>query len=248
MSNPDKAKRKGNKIYRGAYKYLRNANIYCEETFEVFKEKNDSGMLFSSQLISRVSTGELLNITVDYKVNKDYIPTLVVINKILGNENVVETFSFNHKKNKITYTFEASDESKVVELNTTPKFFISTPSVCTSMLYLRSKKFDPTSKNLYNVLSSSNQWTYESDPSFNAISVQKISLTTESRSLEGATIQGVEYKVTQHYDSQEEAEQDDQVLKCFISQHVTIPYFLEDGTGTKIEVKYLNDLSERELD
>ncbi|OUR99859.1 hypothetical protein A9Q84_02190 [Halobacteriovorax marinus] len=248
MSSSDKSKRKGNKIYRGAYTYLRNTNIYCEETFEVFKEKNDSGLLFSSQLISRVSTGELLNITVDYKVNKDYTPTTVIINKNLGDENVVETFTFNHKRNSITYTFQSSKEEKVLELNTTPKFFISTPSLATSMLYLRSKKFDSTSKNIYNVLGSSNQWKYENEPSFNAISVQKISLTNESRNIEGGSVQGVEYRIQQHYDSAEEAEKDDQSLKCFVSQHVTIPYFLEDGTGTKIAVKYLNDLSERELD
>jgi hypothetical protein len=246
MTNTEKTKRKGTKIYRGAYNYMRNTNVYCEETFEVFKEKNDSGMLFSSQLISRVATGELLNITVDYKINKDYLPTTVIINKVLGNENVVEIFSFNSKKNIINYSFENSEGSKSVDLNTTPKFFISTPSIATSMLYLRSKKFDSTGKNYFNVLSSSNQWSYENDPEFNAIAVERKTLTSESRNFEGSQLQGVEYRIEQH--SEEEPIESPPFIKCFVSQHITIPYFLEDEQGTKIEVKYLNDLSERELD
>jgi hypothetical protein len=246
MSGTDKAKRKGNKIYRGAYNYMRNGNIYCEETFEVFKEKNDTGMLFQSQLISRVATGELLNITVDYKVNKDYLPTMVMVNKVLGNENVVEIYNFNTKKNTIKYSFESTEEKKSIELNTSPKFFISTPSISTSMLYLRSKKFDGTAKNFYSVLSSGNQWSFDEPPSFNQIAVERMTLTSESRSFEGSSIQGVEYKIEQHLE--EEGEEPLPFLKCFVSQHITIPYFLEDGEGTKIEVKYLNDLSERDLD
>ena len=246
MTNSEKTKRKGTKVYRGAYNYMRNNNIYCEETFEVFKEKNDSGTLFSSQLISRVSTGELLNITVDYKVNKDYLPTTVIINKVLGNENVVEIFSFNSKRNIINYSFENSKGSKSAELNTTPKFFISTPAIATSMLYLRSKKFDSTGKNYFNILSSSNQWTYEEDPSFNAIAVERKTLSTEARNFDGAQLQGVEYRIEQH--NEENPEEVTPYLKCFVSQHITIPYFLEDEQGTKIQVKYLNDLSDRDLD
>ncbi|WP_127713962.1 hypothetical protein [Halobacteriovorax sp. HLS] len=246
MSNSDNAKRKGTKIYRGAYKFMRNGNVYSEETFEVFKEKNDSGMLFSSQLISRVSTGELLNITVDYKINKDYLPTMVMVNKVLGNENVVETYVFNSKRNIITYSFENSKGSKSVELNTSPKFYISTPSIATAMLYLRSKKFDGTGKNYFNVLSSSNQWTFEEDPTFNSIAVERLTLTSENRNVEGASVQGVEYKIEQHIEADDQGPSPS--IKCFVSQHVTIPYFLDDGAGTKIEVKYLNDLSERDLD
>ncbi|ATH08393.1 hypothetical protein BIY24_10665 [Halobacteriovorax marinus] len=226
---------------------MRNANVYSEETFEVFKEKSDSSMLFQSQIMSRVSTGELLNITVDYKINKDYIPTLVVINKVLGNDNVVETFSFNSKNNTISYTFESSNESKTTILNTTPKFFISTPAVCTSMLYLRSKKFDTTGKNIYNVLASSNQWSYEDEPVFNAITVRRMNQSSETRTIDGSSVQGVDYKIEQQADS-DDYDKDTPSLRCFVSQHVTIPYFLEDGHGTKIEVKYLNNLSERELD
>lgn len=247
MGSTDNSKKKENKVYRGAYKYMRNTNIYSEETFEVFKEKGDSSMLFQSQIMSRVSTGELLNITVDYKVNKDYIPTLVVINKVLGNDNVVETFSFNSKNNTINYTFETANETKSAVLNTTPKFFISTPAVCTSMLYLRSKKFDTTGKNIYNILSSSNQWSYENDPVFNAISVRRMNQASETKTIDGSSVQGVDYKIEQ----QEESDDFDNAvpsLRCFVSQHVTIPYFLEDGHGTKIEVKYFNNLSERELD
>ena len=246
MSITDKAKRKANKIYRGAYNYLRNGNIYCEETFEVFKDKNDMGLLIESQLISRVSTGELLNITVNYKVNKDYLPTMVMVNKVLGNENVVEIYTFNTKNNIINYSFENSEGKNTVEINSSPKFYISTPSISTSMLYLRSKKFDGTAKNIYNVLSSSNQWNFEENPSFNNIAVERMTLTSESRNLDGASIQGVEYKIEQQ--SEHEPGVIVPFLKCFVSQHVTIPYFLEDGDGTKIEIKYLNDLSERDLD
>ena len=247
MGLSDNPKKKDNKIYRGAYKYMRNGNEYCEETFEVFKEKGESSTLFQSQIMSRVSTGELLNITVDFKINKDYIPTLVVINKILGNDNVLETYSFNSKNNTVEYTFKNGDETKTATLNTTPKFFISTPAVCTSMLYLRSKKFDPTGKNIYNVLSSSNQWSYENDPEFNAITVRRMNQSSETKNLDGNNVQGMDYKIEEQSDS-DEYDKTTPHLRSFVSQHITIPYFLEDGQGTKIEIKYLNNLSERELD
>lgn len=247
MANSDNSKKKENKIYRGAYKYMRNTNIYCEETFEVFKDKGDSSMLFQSHIMSRVATGELLNISVDFKVNKDYIPTLVVINKVLGNNNVVETFSFNSKNNTINYTFESASETEKLVLNTTPKFSISTPAVCTSMLHLRSKKFDSTGKNIYNVLSSSNQWSYESEPSFNTITIRRMNQASETKTIDGSNVQGVDYKI-EYKEESDEYDKDAPNLRCFVSQYVTIPYFLEDGKGTKIEVKYFNNLSERELD
>ena len=247
MGLTDNSKKKDNKIYRGAYKYMRNTSVYCEENFEVFKEKSDSSMLFQSQVMSRTSTGEVLNITVDFKINKDYIPTQVIINKVLGKDNVVETFSFNSKNNTIKYTFENALESRSVTLNTTPKFFISTPAVCTSMLYLRSKKFDPTGKNTYNVLSSSNQWSFDNDPEFNAITVRRMNQSSETKTIDGNSVQGMDYKIEEQADS-DEYDKTTPNLRCFVSQHVTIPYFLEDGHGTKVEIKYLNNLSERELD
>ena len=50
------------KVFRGAYNYLRNGNIFSEETFEVFKDRKEGTYSFESEMHSRVATGQLLTI------------------------------------------------------------------------------------------------------------------------------------------------------------------------------------------
>ncbi len=48
------------KIFRGAYNYYRDGQVYSEETFEVFKDTKELNIVFQSQIWARVTTGELL--------------------------------------------------------------------------------------------------------------------------------------------------------------------------------------------
>ncbi len=246
--NTKTKKKKEQKLYRGAYEYSRNNNIYTEETFDVYRDKKEMGLNFVSQTMSRVATGELLNISVDYTVNKEFIPVKVHIDKTLGNEHVEETYIFNNKTNIITYTFKSNDEKEVHEISTGPKFHIAAPTVCTSMLFLKTKKVDATSKTNFTTFVSENQWSFKSIPSSKSMVIERVSLTAENLSIDGSNLTAMEYKLFEQPD--DEGDNDANIndfLRVYVSPHASIPYLVKSEEGTKMQVKYLNNLSEVEI-
>ncbi|MCR9203927.1 MAG: hypothetical protein NXH75_05090, partial [Halobacteriovoraceae bacterium] len=70
---------RGEKVYRGAYNYLKGDTLYAQEEFEVYKDRKELGMTFFAELHSRVATGELLTVFVDYVITKEYVPQKLVI-------------------------------------------------------------------------------------------------------------------------------------------------------------------------
>ena len=191
-----KRKPRGDKTYRGAYKYLKGETVYCEEEFEVYRDRQELGMSFFSTIHSRVATGELLTYYIDYQVNKDYIPQSVYIEKTLGKEVVTELYTFNARVNILDYIFvNAKGEKEHHQINTSPKFFIATPAACTSMIFLKSKKEDTTGKNYYNIISSNNQWSYEELPSSKNLGLERLTATGVNITIEGSSLQAIEYKI-----------------------------------------------------
>ena len=152
------------------------------------------------------------------------------------------------KRGKLKYLFVNVDDQEEIIMSVPPKFSITTPSVCNSMLYLRSKKFDNTQKNSYVLISANNLWQCEQAPYQQAIAVQRISTTTEKINVDGKTLQAVQYKV--FYDSEDEknmksAPTNQPDIRVFLSNHMSIPYQLK-GDGTKIQIKYLNNLDDKD--
>lgn len=231
------------KAIRGAYKYLRNNTIYSEETFEVFKEKKENAYTFESELHSRVATGELLTMKILYKVNKDYIPVLSMVEKKLGENSVKEIYDFDPRRNVLHYTFlDKNHEYHEVELQTVNKFHITTPSACCSMLYLRSKKFDNSGDNHYNFWTSRNQWEYTGPPTMEIITLKKISTSYEPLTIDGNKLQTLEYRLWKAHEHENNMEQPP-FIRIYLSKHVTIPYMIrDDHDNTRIQIKYLNDL------
>lgn len=241
-------RQKNSKLYRGAYQYERNGNVYLEETFEVFKDKKSLTYEFESHILSRVSTGELLRVTINYFINKSFIPQLVKIHRELGDETIDEIYKFDSRKNMLTYQFinEAKDINEVKKFQVNAKFFITTPAACTSLLYIKSKKLDANSKNFYNIYSSSNEWTFEDIPQQRMLALERVSASPVNITIAGSTLKGLHYKI---YDTEEsESGSADQIersiINSYASEHLTIPYLIEDDNGTKVKIKYLNDLSQ----
>jgi len=237
---------KNDKIYRGQFHYFRNENQYAEEAFEVFRDKKDNTYHYISECIVRVSTGEILNMHVEYIVNKDYIPTFVYIEKIMGKTKSFETFEYNSKRNILNYKFvDSNGNTNTAEVTTAPKFHITTPTAASSMLFLRSKKFDTNSKNSFNVLVATNQWEYTEAPVFKTIVLDRPSVTSEKINIEGQNVQSTQYRI---YDEITDFKnlKDPPHIKTWVSQHGGIPYVVKSDDGTKIQIKYLNDLAEKE--
>ena len=159
MSNwTSKTYRKEDKIFRGAFNYYRNESSYAEEIFDVYRDKKEQSSHYISEAIVKVTTGEVLNLHVEYIVNKDYIPTFVAIEKIMGKEMTREVYEYNSRRNHLHYKFTNSKgEEHTEEIATAPKYHITTPTAASAMLFLRSKKFDASGKNSFNILVSYNQ-------------------------------------------------------------------------------------------
>ncbi|OFZ17275.1 MAG: hypothetical protein A2X86_02145 [Bdellovibrionales bacterium GWA2_49_15] len=237
---------KPKKIYRGSFLYIKNNATYCEEHFEVYKDKKELTLNFISSIMSRVSTGEFLKLMVDYKVSKDYVPLKVSVKKDLGSEKVEEIYLYDSKKNVVNYTFKNKRSKHRSQINTSPRFHIFTPAACTSMLFFLSKKFDATSKNIYSVISSPNQWEYEHELKIRTVALERVSLTTEAVNVNGTDLQAIHYRLTEDVKNQEEEEGSPPAptIQVYLSRHQAIPYSLVSDDGTTINIKFLNNLEE----
>lgn len=241
-----KTYRKEDKIYRGAFTYIYNDNSYAEENFDVYKDKKDQSYHYISEAVVKVTTGEVLNLHVEYIVNKEYIPQKVLIEKIMGKETTRETYEYIPRKNHLVYKFTNSKgDEHMEEISTAPKYHIATPTTASSMIFLRSKKFDANGKNSFNLLVGFNKWEFTEAPKFKNIILERAGITTEKMSIDGQTVQATQYRM---YDESTDFKtaKDPQHIKIFLSQHGAIPYMVRTDDGTKIQIKYLNDLTEKD--
>lgn len=234
---------KPRKVYRGAYTYSIAGSEYAEETFEVFKDYKELTYRFVSQILSRVSTGELLKIDVDFTIGKEWTPISVITKKNLGKQTVVEEYICDQERNTITYRFtNAEGEVNESVCSCPPRFSISTPAACCNFIFLLSKKFDINGKNYYAVYSSKNHWEFEEGISQSTLSLHKDSPSSEPIMIGKTSLQGDEYILTtmSNNDSDDEAKES---IIAYISKHKSIPYKVEDKqSGLTILVKYLNNL------
>lgn len=241
-----KTYRKEDKIYRGAFHFFRNENIYAEESFDVYRDKKEQSFHYISEAVVKVTTGEILKLNVEYIINKDFIPTFVVIHKMMGKESTRETFEYNAKRNHIVYKFlNSKKDEHTEEITTAPKYHIATPTAASSMLFMRSKKFDASGKNSFNILLSNNQWDYKESPVFRNVILERANLTTEKMNIDGQNVLAIQYRLFDESTDFKNIKEPPHI-KIFLSQHGGIPYLVRSDDGTKIQIKYLNDLNEKE--
>jgi hypothetical protein len=234
---------RGDKVYRGAYNYYKGETLYAEEEFEVYKDRKELGMSFFAEIHSRVSTGELLVIYVDFALTKDYVPQKLMVERSLGELVVKEIYDFNPRTNVIDYIFMSKKGQEHKQLQVPPKFSITTPSASTSMLFLKTKKEDTTAKNFYPILSSTNQWSFETTPFQQTVAAERTALASENINIDGHSVAATPYKVFDVIDLDKAQEQDGvPFATTHISKHATIPYIIRSQDGLRIQIKYLNDL------
>ena len=128
------------KLYRGAYNYFENGKQYSTETFEIYENLQDRFYYFKADVLGRAPTGEVLTVKVDYKISTRYAPIAVRVAKYLGKRVAIETYNFDVNENVLKYKFVSEDEMGETELNTKHKIHIATPAMCTSLLFLKSKR------------------------------------------------------------------------------------------------------------
>ncbi len=237
-------KPRGDKVYRGAYKYFKGETLYAEEEFEVYKDRKELGMTFFAEIHSRVATGELLTVYLDFTLTKDYIPQKLLIERVLGEIAIQEIYDFNPRTNTLDYLFISKEGQEHLQIQVPPKFSISTPTTCTSMLFLKTKKEDTTTKNFYPVISSKNQWKCDGPPYQQTLVAERAALAAENVNIDGQSVQATPYKIfdQEDVDNEEDIEGELPAVTAQISKHSTIPYLVRSQDGIRIQIKYLNDL------
>lgn len=232
------------KIYRGAYTYFSGENQYAEETFEVFKEPKDLSINFKSQILSRVSTGELLKIDVDYSVGKDWLPRTIHLTRSLGKQTINELYYYDNSRNVITYRFIDSDGNETTKTTSTPpRFHISTPATCSNFLFILTKKFDINGKNSYTLYSSTNHWSADHDLEQHSVTLYRNGPASDPLVVGKNVLQGDEYFLLPGVISSDETSKDELPMKLYLSKYITIPYQIYDQKNNmKVQVKYFNNL------
>lgn len=250
-----------NRLYRGAYNYYHDSVPYTEETFQVFREKKELRFHYDSEVITRVASGEILKINVNYVITKDWLPNFVQISKSLGTNYVVEKFSYNPRKNFLRYTFESTHDKKDDTFTTPPRFSIQTPSVASSMIFLNSKKIDQTARNYFHVFYSQNEWRYEDKIKSKNHVLERAKIgEVDTIKVGTANLQAIEYVMSQEevLDDKKKEQKDPSLkgdeasglkqnsLVIYMSKHMSIPYKIIQNPNTYIEIKYLNDFTEND--
>lgn len=246
------------KIYRGCYDYYRGKDTYCEENFEVFFHHKDLYYRFVSKSMGRVQTGEMLTVTVKYEMTDKFVPRNASIEKVLGNQLSNETYEFDQKTNILHYHFKGNDGEGDVMLATNHKFHITLPSAATSLLFMKTKKFNNTSKNNYTIVGTNNQWKFEKGPEFKGVSLERIGANKDNITIGKSRLQAFKYKVSpESLDAASNMMKGKSEKKPFIvthiSNHLTIPYKIvttienqkeKNDENTSILIRFLNDLRE----
>ena len=238
------------KIYKGAYDYFDDKRKYAEETFEIFKDSQNHLLTFKAEVSGRAPNGEFLIINVIYSITERFSPIAVQVKKTMGKQTTTEEYLFDHTTNTMRYHFQSDKMLGEINLATKQRMHISTPSISTSLLFLKSKKFQNSAVNTYKTLISDNQWDLNYNLRLEDIAVERISATPIDLSLKNQNMQAMIYRLSKfEYDdsSSKKSPKDKYHLDLYLSKHLTIPYKIEDPMGGKFfEIRYFNSLEKSE--
>lgn len=150
------------KILEGKYNYFNKNQVYTEENFKVEREGGLQGnLLFSSEVLSRVKTGEFLKVYIEYRVTPKFDPVDVKITRQLGEKESSENFRIDSREKNVQYVFESNGKKHYHDKILTSLPHIATPCFLTSVIMINQKKLDPVQRTPYTILTSNNIWEFE---------------------------------------------------------------------------------------
>ncbi len=232
------------KIIDGKYNYFNKGNIYTEEIFNVQREGGLQGnLIFNSEVMSRVHTGEFLKIIVEYEVTKSFEPVNVRIVRQLGAKTSTEEYSINDKTKNYVYSFDNGGmrphyyEKIMSHMN-----HIIAPSFVTSMLMVNHKKIDPVQRTPYQLISSENIWDYQGNFSEKEIYLELMELEPQNIQIDDNDLKATHCKMMQ-VDDKGTIIDDEQHI--WLSKHFNIPYMAKFGNDFEIMVETLKNYENR---
>jgi hypothetical protein len=231
-----------NITHKGRIEYQYQDNIYSEENFNAYKSQKDSYIYFYCEQNSRTETGDFIKAKLYYVLSKDWVPSVVIMEKNISDIHSIEKFELISKGSQIDYYFWNKHEEKMYkgQISIPPKFQIATPFATTTCLFLGSKKFDPTNRNFYNIICSDNSWEFLSLPQMKYVVVERLSASSAEIKIQEKTVKAVHYRVKA---MTEDNKSNEQPINLFLSKHLHIPYLLDVPGGIKIYIKRLQEMT-----
>ena len=224
-------------LISGKYIYRKNGREYSEENFKIFHVENTQGNFFiNSEILSRVSTGEFLKVQVDYELSREFDPFKLKIRRSLGRRQSVERYDVDPKNHNIRYSFRGDNSEESYEKIVNGKFFITTPSFCTSTMMTMGRRFDPLQKTQYHILSSRNILDFEEPFQeghliIEHVQAEQVEITLNNQNLKSTLIHL--YKQNKNEMIQEER------TPFYLSKHMNLPYRAKINDDVTIEVDNL---------
>lgn len=234
---------KTQKMFEGSYEYLNKNVTYSQEDFVVFRSEDGKSVIYRSEQLTRVGTGEFLKINTDYVVNGKYNPTKVTVVKSLGMDIATERYIINYEKNLMNYLFvseNSADEDayseKEIEVNLPNKFHLVTPSFTSSMVFTHANKFSTIGRNPFIMVRTHSDWEFSEETTNTPIYLELLTHEKTELKINDQDLSCTKVHVYQHDSS---AGIPEKPSLFYISRHVGIPYKLETHDELVIQIKNL---------
>lgn len=211
-------------LFEGSYNYYNEGNKYSEEEFIVYRNDENGSIIYTSEVHTRVGTGEFLKVMCDYEVTKKWSPLTVKIEKSLGLDTTREMFVCNHNNNEMQYFFNDGEETHDIVRHIPNKFHIITPSFATTMLCTYQNKLSSMGRNPYIMIGGKSDWDF----------VDELDLQTVY--LEVLTHEKTELKINDQdlscfklnlFANDTEVNVVESPAEYYISRHYGIPYLMK---------------------
>jgi hypothetical protein len=230
-------KKNFHKLINGTYTYYQEGKAYSEESFRVFHELDENYHVFETETMTRLHTGELLKLEVEYQVNQKFLPEVVTLKKTIGKTLVREVFTCNWTDHYLLYEIVTPDGVKKQKKEISGLYQISTPTVGLSLICTHGRKMNLYGRTRYVFVVSNNNWKYETPIEENDVYLELASNDPIPFTLKGKNLSGKKYNMYKH-DSSDCFDEDPVVF--YASKYFSIPYLVEIGDDIRIEVNNLS--------
>lgn len=229
------------KLFEGTYEYFHKGQNYSQENFTVSQVESTQNIIFESEIMSRVETGEFFKMHIVYVVNQFYAPQSVIIEKSLGEKMAKEIFDIDQTTQTLHYTFKSNDAIESVERPISSKHHIIAPCFLTTALFTLTKKIDTTARTPVTFITTANEWEFHGAPVDKILWIEMQAHDTEELLVSGAPLTASKYEIHEEDAITGEAKPGAQL---WVSKHYGVPYQLEERDGAKIVVRKLKKLKQ----
>ena len=228
------------KLYEGKYRYSKDRRTYSEETFTYAQQIGQQRhILITSEVLSRVKTGEFLKIHVTYEVTRGFDPVYAIITRQLGPKQSVEIYDIELKTNTYRYSFKDFEgQVHSFERVYSGKPHIATPCFATSMFVVNQKKLDPVHRTRYNLLTSNNIWEFVEDPFEKDVFIEMVDVEQIKINVAGNDLKATHCKLLEMDENLNAKEKHD----LYLSRHFSLPYKIDFVNGIEIDIEKLKHL------